>query len=384
MDTILFFRHADPYAARLRLEGINALAREVGWNVQCYEERLDARTLKAIREFWNPIGTILSPNDGATEYDVSLFDPANTVLLDCFPATRFETFNIVITDSIRVTEMAVRELLSAHCASYGFVPWLHPRIWSDNRRFNFRKLLAREGLSPREFEASDENIDVRQFQQELIGWINSLPKPCGIFAANDRVGENIIRACQLAGISIPFDCRVVGVDDNAIVCENTHPTLSSVGLDFRQSGYRAARMLRDVVARQRVEQEFVSVPPLGFTRRNSSRVFLQTDRYALKASELIRTRACEGLQARDVLALFPCSRRLAEMRFRKATGRSVLDEIHTVRIERAKKLLRNPYQRLDAVAGLCGYASDTTFRRLFREQTGLTLRQWQLGREDRP
>ena len=376
METILVFRHADPYAARLRLDGINDFAREVGWNVQCYEERFDARRLEAIRSFWNPVGAILSPNDGANEYDASLFSPASTVLLDSFPPKGLERFPAVITDSVPVTEMAARELLASHCACYGFVPWLHNRIWSENRRYNFARILSREGLQMREFKASDENIDVRQFQQELIDWIRGLPKPCGILAANDRVGENIVRACQLAEISIPFDCRVVGVDDNATVCENTHPTLCSVGLDFRQSGYEAARMLHELL-RGRHPEPLISVPPVGFTRRNSSRVFLQTDRHVLKASEIIRTRACEGLQARDVLALFPCSRRLAEIRFRQATGHSVLDEIRAVRIERAKKLLRNPFQRIDTIAGMCGYESDTTFRRIFKEETGQTLRAYQ-------
>ncbi len=29
-----------------------------------------------------------------------------------------------------------------------------------------------------------------------------------------------------------------------------------------------------------------------------------------------------------------------------------------------------------AAANMCGYASDTTFRRIFREETGMTLREW--------
>ena len=112
-------------------------------------------------------------------------------------------------------------------------------------------------------------------------------------------------------------------------------------------------------------------------RRNSSRIFLQTDRDVLRASEIIRAQACEGLTAEDVFRLFTCSRRLAEIRFRRATGRSVLEEIRAVRIEKAKQLLKDPNRVLSAVAGLCGYASDTTFRRIFKEETGMTLREYQ-------
>ncbi len=377
MDTILVFRHVDAYGARLRLEGIYAFAHEVNWNVQSYEERFTEQDLKALRDFWHPVGTILSPNDGRDEYDAALFSPDDTVLLDSFPPNGLERFPAVITDSFSVTEVAARELIGSQCACYGFVPWLHTRIWSENRRLNFARILAREGLRLHEFRASNEDIDVRRFQQELMAWLKALPKPCGILAANDRVGDNVLRACHLADISVPFDCRVVGIDDNATVCNDAIPSLSSVGLDFKQSGYKAAQMLFDLIHGKPLGQPIVSIPPFGFTRRGSSRVFHQTDRLVLKASELIRAKACDGLQARDVLALFPGSRRLAEIRFRKATGHSVLDEIQAVRIEHAKKLLRNPYQRLDAVAEQCGYASDTTFRRIFKKETGQTLREWQ-------
>ena len=79
----------------------------------------------------------------------------------------------------------------------------------------------------------------------------------------------------------------------------------------------------------------------------------------------------------EVLKLFPYSRRLAEMRFLEATGNTIQEEIISVRIAHAKHLLLNPFMRLDAVAAQCGYESDTTFRRIFKRETGFTLREWQ-------
>ncbi len=377
MDTILVFRHPDLHAARLRLAGINRFAHEAGWNVQCYEERFDATGLKAIKDFWHPAGAIITPNDNHNEYDVTSFSPSNTVLLDSFPPGGLERFSAVITDCAAVAETAARELMRSRCASYGFVPWLRPRIWSENRRRHFKRILGHAGITLHEFAASGEHLDARALQQELIPWLTALPKPCGILAANDRVGENVLHACQLAHIAVPFDCRVVAVDDTDTICENTLPTMSSVALDFAASGYAAAKMLHELLSGVRTKPTLVSTAPLGLTRRSSSRIFLQTDSHALQALELIHAKACEGLTAREVVDLFPCSRRLAEIRFRKATGHSILEEIQSCRLARAKKLLRNPYQRLDAIAGQCGYASDTTFRRIFKDATGLTLTAWQ-------
>ncbi len=377
MDTVLVFQHVDTYASRLRIEGLNAFAKEAGWTIQTYGERVGERELEGIREFWKPLGMILCPNDNLSEFDASLCSPSNTVLLDSFPPSGLEEFTSVITDSHEVTDLAARELLGVKCASYGFVPWPHARTWSENRRQNFSRILARRGTPLNTFMPSAKGLDVSDLQRELLPWLKALPKPCGILAANDRVGAAVINVCRLAGIAVPFDCFVVGVDDHTEVCEGCEPTLSSVALDFRFSGYRAGELLNELVSGRMKDRPIVSIPPLGFVRRNSSRIFHRTDPYAVRATELIRSKALGKLHPHDVLAVFPCSRRLAEIRFREATGHSIGDEIRSVRLEHAKKLLENPYQRLDAVAQLCGYDSDTTFRRIFKKETGCTLRDWQ-------
>ena len=379
MENVLLFQHVDSYGARLRMEGISAYAREAGWNVQSYEEHVNADSLAEISALWRPIGAIIGPSTGHVEYDTGLFSPESTVLLDCFPAEGLERYTTVITDSITATERVARELLTARCAAYGFVPWPNTRVWSENRRHNFAKILTAQGRKLNVFEPSRQDLEVREFQRELIPWLKALPKPCGIYAANDRVGTYVLSACKLAQVEVPFDCIVIGVDNNEKVCEGENPTLTSITLDFYGSGYLAAQKLDELVHGRLPDKPIISLPPLEFVRRNSSRHFLQTDRDVLRASEMIRARACEGLTAQDVLALFPCSRRLAEIRFRKATGRSVLEEIRAVRIERAKQLLKDPHRALSVVAGLCGYESDTTFRRIFKEATGMTLREYQLS-----
>ena len=85
----------------------------------------------------------------------------------------------------------------------------------------------------------------------------------------------------------------------------------------------------------------------------------------LAACELIRQKACDGLKARDVAAMFPCGRRMAEIRFRAALGHSILDEIRAVRRAKAQQAV-TPFrtQLRDEVAVLCGYASWSSVHRL--------------------
>ena len=76
METILFFHKMDTSSGRQRLEGLNAFAREVGWNVHCQSDPISKQDLASLVDLWKPVGAILSTNDGHTEYNASLFSLA--------------------------------------------------------------------------------------------------------------------------------------------------------------------------------------------------------------------------------------------------------------------------------------------------------------------
>lgn len=117
-------------------------------------------------------------------------------------------------------------------------------------------------------------------------------------------------------------------------------------------------------------------PPLKIVRRESTRRLAKYDKDVSEALELIRREACGGLTARDVFRLFSCSRRMAELRFRAAIGRSVLEEVRAVRLARAKDLLSGPPLKLEALANFCGYRSAAAFSIFFKAETGETPSAW--------
>ncbi|MFO7936688.1 MAG: AraC family transcriptional regulator [Kiritimatiellia bacterium] len=74
--------------------------------------------------------------------------------------------------------------------------------------------------------------------------------------------------------------------------------------------------------------------------------------------------------------LFDCSPRMTEMKFKRATGHSIQDEILSVRLEKAFSYLRNKDLPINAVADFCGWKSCIAFRKLFKKRTGLTPGAW--------
>ena len=111
-------------------------------------------------------------------------------------------------------------------------------------------------------------------------------------------------------------------------------------------------------------------------RRVSTSGSGRRDARILDAVADIRRRACDGISARDVIAAFPGSRRLFELRFREATGHSVLDEILAVRMEKVFTLLSRTDVPVGAIAAFCGFGSDIAWRQLFASRTGMSMRAW--------
>ena len=67
---------------------------------------------------------------------------------------------------------------------------------------------------------------------------------------------------------------------------------------------------------------------------------------------------------------------MAEIRFRKIIGHSILQEIRQVRLEAAKRLLRKPKLEMNFIANKCGYGSSSAFSIFFRAETGLSPTEW--------
>ena len=111
-------------------------------------------------------------------------------------------------------------------------------------------------------------------------------------------------------------------------------------------------------------------------RRSSTGGAGRREKFVMEAVEMIRREACDGLTPMALAKRFRCSRTLFNLRFREATGHSVLNEIHHVRLEKTFALLSGTETPIGAIADFCGFGSGVELRRVFRAHTGMSLRQW--------
>lgn len=377
MNTILYFQSPSKTSAPDKLAGVRRYAATAVWHVQVVDGVPSSNVFARLVEFWHPLGAIAECGGGYQEIPPDLFSGLQTVYLDHNPLTLPASTSCVSIDSVAIGRLAAKELLITGHPNFAFVPYPQPRFWSDDRERGFKEALALNGHAYETFDGGGRGtLQNVGWHKSLRRWIKRLPKPCGVFAANDSVAAEVLTAANQIGIDMPREIAVCGVDNFAPICEHTMPTLTSVQPDFLLSGELAARTLDEIAQGKLRQGTRIMYGPASVVRRASTRVGHRYDPEVTAAIELIRRRACEGISAAEVVAAFKCSRRMAEIRFRQFTGHTILDEIQTVRLEKAKKLLSEPSLDISAVANFCGFKAPNALWKFFRQETGLSPTEW--------
>lgn len=312
-------------------------------------------------EFWKPAGCIV--NDDILP--CSLFRGIPTLYLHRDPASIPRNAKLFSFDERMIGETAARELLAANCAAFAYVPLPSDPYWSRIRGKAFADALRMNGLEAAAYRWRRGSHGTARDQKALGKWLKELPRPLGVFAANDEVGVKVVDLCNQSGLSIPDELAIVGVDDITLLCDNCRPTLSSIRLS-RPGDNGALETILNCIERPNAVPKCTYVPPVGVVRRTSTKRLATPDAQVSAALDFIRYSATlpETDVTRVVRECFDCSRRMAEIRFRKATGRSILAEIRSCRLAKAQALRQENRYTCGYIATACGYSTTRSLHRL--------------------
>lgn len=282
---------------------------------------------------------------------------------------------MVDVDHRLVGQMAADYFLAKnfrHFAFFGSGSSDYARIREDS----FRQRLAEAGYTA--FSCYGEYLHRvptmtgwKKMDQQVRRWLQKLPKPVAILASNDVPARNLSDMCAQLGIQIPDKVALLGVDDDDLECTLASPPLSSIALPAERIGYEAARLLDRMMAGETVPKEPLFLPPTRVVTRQSTDTMAINDSLVLEALEFIRRHATENINVYTVVLETAAGRRELERRFRKVLGRSILDEIRTMRVERAKELLSNTHLAMPAIARQSGFSNPQRLAIVFRRMTGM-------------
>ncbi len=290
-----------------------------------------------------------------------------------------DNFGEIRTDSEAIARLGAAHLLERGFRRFAFCGFTDC-WWSISRESRFADFLRNKGFSCFTHRIQSANwmhwhnwITVLENEQLVIAnWLQSLPRPIGVMACNDICGRALLQGCATAGLGVPDDVGVVGVDNDELMCELSNPPLSSIALNLEKAGYDAASLLDALMRGQSPCGRVVRVEPTHVVARRSSDVIAQEDPAVAAALEIIRSRATQRLTVPEVVEISGVSRRTLERRFSRAVGRSILSEITRCHLEQAKLLLVETNLPLRRVAASAGFGSLKTFRRIFHQTERMT------------
>jgi LacI family transcriptional regulator len=279
----------------------------------------------------------------------------------------------------QVDNRAIGVLAAEHLIDRGFQSFAYYGMkeveYSNRRLLGFNEKLAEfwhQAASLRVASTFGMQGDfwLRQ-QHDLVRWIAKLELPCGLFAASDARARQAINACQELDLKVPEQVAVLGVDDQQIICEHSHPTISSVARNNIREGYQAAELLDRLLRKKKVTQNEQLVMPLGIVSRESTATLAVSDERLRKAVEYFQANIEEPVTVSEICSHVGVSRRWLEYAFRNMLGETPFNYMRRQRLENARRLLsEEPGTKINRIARRSGYTSANQLAKAFRREFG--------------
>ena len=293
----------------------------------------------------------------------------------------------VATDNFKLIKLARDHLIEAGLRNFAMfsLPEAQENRWAQERERAFRTLMADDKMDAQVYRglgtsaaAWDEAVE------QQIQWLHSLPKPVGIIAVTDARARQLLQACTLAGIAVPEQVAIIGIDNDPLARILTRIPMSSVIQGAQEMGRTAAHLLDQMLHGVRLPNTRILVPPSGINVLASSKHEPAKNPHVMRARHFIRQYACQGIKTDQVAEHVGISRSSLESHFRQTLGCSVHDEILRLRLEAATAILEQGACNLAEVARKCGFTSSQYMHSVFKRELGCSPRGWQERQECQP
>ena len=291
---------------------------------------------------------------------------------------RRENIAFVRNDDVAIGRYGAAYLSSlGHFRTYGFVARSHGTFHyvSQLREEGFRSHFAGKAAYVRTY-ATDTSVERGSFADisPMAAWLDALPKPAAVMAVDDLRATHALEAAAVAGIKVPKDLAVIGVDNDELLCEMTEPPLTSIAPDHVRLGELAAGTLDRLMRVAPLKHTFtLRSTAKTLAERQSAKSVTPSVHLVERATAYIRRNATKGIGAEDVIRHLGVSRRLADLRFRQLTGETILSAILRIRLAEVKRRLKDTDTPIAKITVACGFKGENYAKKLFRSRFGTSM-----------
>ncbi|MDF7823472.1 DNA-binding transcriptional regulator [Pontiellaceae bacterium B12227] len=331
---------------------------------------------------WNPQGEVYRAKalkamqfDGALvrdDVDVAPFLAAGIpVMTFAYSKHQHPGVGWVNTDDHGVSEVVANHFLQRGFCNFAFFGVAN-RPWAVGRGEGFAASVRDAGFEVDAYWSPVSAKEILNDDAEVLQWLLGLPRPVALMAANDDLGLKVVELCREAGLRVPDDVAVVGVDNDPCVCGLSNPPLSSVSIEQYQSGYRSAELLDKMMKGTASENLIITAKTGELVVRQSSDIVAVDDKAVVKALQFIQNNGHRALTSDEVALASGLYRRGLERRFRTHLSCTIKTYCREARATHLEKILRESHESLEKIAEQCGFAQASHLTRFFTSVRGET------------
>jgi len=357
------------------LRGITRYSRDHGPWTFCkmptyYRETIGIDGILQCAKDWDADGII---GQFYNDEEVKKFTQANIPVIAQDFKERFTDIPNITGDYRETGKMGAEYFLKKGFKNFAFYGF-NNIVWSRERAEGFENRIQEAGFDVHYYEQKESrSMDLWYYKPSALSdWLKSLPKPIAIMTCDDNQGHHITEAARHAGIRIPDEVAVLGVDNDEMICDLSDPPLSSIETDSEKGGYEAARLMEQMIEQKTCTGPDIIVKATQVVTRHSTDIFASKDKYIVSALKYIHGNLDKNLKVDQVLKEVPLSRRSLEKRFILTTGYPVYEYIYNQRIEKFTQKLLETDMTIFEIAMELGLSDSKNIARQFKQIKGLT------------
>jgi len=377
-----------------RFEGIARFAHERGWRLT-----LANRLVRAPRG-WTGDGALVT-----LRHDPAAVRFAEDLMRRGIPVVDL-TYHRPDIDVPRAIPdyTASGRLAAAHFAEHGLkrVAWFSTE-WSNVQRLFYEGLAgcatAKESLQDgmalarpscrnpgaglrivlSEFMPRSRLDDPDRFAAALGPRLQALPKPAGILAYNDEEAARLAALCLDIGIQVPEEIAILGIGNDAFLCENQPVPISSVDDELGRAAYEAAALLERLMDGEPPPASPVLVPCTRIVARRSTDTLATESPVLRKALELLFADLRRVPSIPQIATAIGVSRATLDRLFLRELGHPAHAELLRGRLAEARRLLIETDLPVAEISVACGFCNPGYFAVAFARAEGATPAKWRRG-----
>ena len=226
---------------------------------------------------------------------------------------------------------------------------------------HFHYCVPRDGVEP-------------SYPEMLAGirnFLESLPKPAALILVNPQVVAPVWRAVEELGLRVPEEVAILCNSQRPLYTTYTPVPLSGINGEHGTVGLKLAETMQKMLDGGDVPLEPEVISPSAVIRRASTDIIAVPHLKLATAIRFLIQNCASPVGIGEAARYAELSQSMLNRLFRRHLGRTGIEFLQQLRIDRMKNLLDSTELSLSEIAAQTGYSSPVSLSLAFRRATGM-------------